>query len=223
MKDLQENIISSVNQNKYDTYIYGDKGFKVLFAGNSITRHGLKPEVGWNRECGMAASSVEKDYVHLFMKKVREEYRSDASFAIAQVANYERSLNAEALKTYEFAKEYKPDVLIMFFGANVSKDHDTDPALTEKFRAAYEDMRNYLKSENTLVFHSQGFYIRPVLDEQKEKIAKKYGDTFINIENIRNREETHGMFNHPGDLGMEEIADAFWKAVKPLLPPVGDK
>lgn len=26
--------------------------------------------------------------------------------------------------------------------------------------------------------------------------------------------ETHGKFNHPGDLGMEEIAELMWETVK---------
>ena len=48
-------------------------------------------------------------------------------------------------------------------------------------------------------------------------MAKKYGDVFVSMEHIRNREETHGEFNHPSDLGMEEIAEAFFAEIKPIL------
>ena len=103
--------------------------------------------------------------------------------------------------------------MIMFFGANVPRDYDekTDPKVT--FGEQYENLRNFLACENTTVIHSEGFYIREKLDAEKKAVAEKYGDVFVNIENIRNREETHGMFNHPNDLGMKEIADAFCEAI----------
>lgn len=222
MDNLQENIISPVNQTNSNVYIYGDTGYRVLFVGNSITKHRPKPQVGWNNDCGMAASSPENDYVHLLIDKFRKEYRNDTSFCIAQVANFERNFSVENLQNYieehfSKAKDYKPNIIIMFFGANVSKEYDIDPDPKVRFGYAYEQLRNYFVNNDSLVFHSQGFYIRPILDAEKQEVAEKYGDTFINIENIRNRKETHGMFNHPGDIGMREIADTFWKVIKPHL------
>lgn len=222
MNRFQENTVSAVNQNSSNVYICGEGGFRVLFVGNSITKHRPKPEMGWTNDCGMAASSPENDYVHLLMKKIREEYKEDASYCIATAADFEREFFKDGLKAnienrYSLAKEYNPDIMIMFFGANVPKEYDETASPKVKFGDAYEKLRNYLKGDNTLVFHSQGFYIRPILDAEKEAVAKKYGDTFINIEDIRNRADTHGKFNHPGDIGMKEIAEAFWKAIKPKL------
>lgn len=37
---------------------------RLLFAGNSITRHGPAPEIGWDHDHGMAASGPDHDYVH---------------------------------------------------------------------------------------------------------------------------------------------------------------
>ncbi len=225
IQKLQENNISPFNQNGQSVFFTGEgNGFKIMFVGNSIAKHSPKPQVGWLNNCGMAASSIDKDYVHLVAEKCKKEYHDDTSFCIVQVANYERELNPDRLEElYSDAKDYNPDILIMFIGANAPKIfsdgnvRETAPEVVEQFGMAYETLRNYLVGENTLVFHSDGFYIRPDLDDVKKKISQKYNDTYINIEDIRNKIGTHGKFNHPNDLGMFEIANRFWGIIKEKL------
>ena len=72
MKDFQENIVPALRQNSKPVWISENSGIRVMFAGNSITRHGIKLDIGWDRECGMAASCLEKDYVHQVLAKIRE-------------------------------------------------------------------------------------------------------------------------------------------------------
>ncbi len=214
-KDLQENLVSAVNQNKKDVYIYGDTGYKVMFVGNSITKHEPKPVDNWYNDCGMAASAPEKDYVHLLLDKIKSRVQGEVSYAIVQVANFEWHFEEVDLDAYYGeVKDYNPDLMIMFFGANVSKDYETSSNPRITFGERYEELRNYLAGEHTKVIHSQGFYIRPKLDEEKEAVAAKYGDAFVHIETVREREETHGLYNHPNDMGMQEIADAFWEIIK---------
>jgi hypothetical protein len=90
------------------------------------------------------------------------------------------------------------------------------------FAEAYEDMRNYLVGSNTSVYHSMGFYIRPVLDAEKRSVAQKYGEPFIDISDIRSLPETHGLFNHPNDLGMQMIADRFFEAIEKDLKRIAN-
>lgn len=218
MKNLQENIIPSKNQNKTDVFIYGNSNFKVLFLGNSITKHSPKPEVGWTNDCGMAASCTEKDYVHVFMKKLCN-VRPGSTFGIAQVANYERGfLTHIPADFFSAAKNYEPDIILAFFGANVDKGYKELKNPAKTFGAAVGDLINYFNAKgNAKVFVSGGFYIRPELDAEKKALCAEKGYTYIDLGNIPNREETHGKFNHPGDLGMAEIAESFWQAVKAEL------
>lgn len=50
--------------------------YRILFIGDSITRHGtnddVKRRLGWGHVAGMAASSPEKDYVHLLSARIQE-------------------------------------------------------------------------------------------------------------------------------------------------------
>lgn len=219
MKNLQENIVPSNNQNTFDYYEYDKgEGVRVLYVGNSITKHSPKPEIGWTNNCGMAASSIENDYVHLIQAKIKE-IQPDAAFSILQVANYEREFYTRNPENYYMgAKEFKPDVIIMFFGANVNREYDTAENPPKTFGQAYEDLRNFLvDGRDALVIHSQGFYIRPVLDAEKQKVAEKYNEAFVNLEDMRVLEETHGQFNHPNDYGMKIIADRFWTEIEDYI------
>ena len=51
--------------------------YVILMDGNSITRHDVSPQIiekyGWDRLCGMAASSEENDYAHLLAAKIQKK------------------------------------------------------------------------------------------------------------------------------------------------------
>lgn len=224
MKDFQENIVPAERQNEKPVWISENSGLRIVFAGNSITKHAPKPSIGWDRDCGMAASCLEKDYVHLILKKIRQ-YDKNVSWCIAQVADFERGFfEQEAKDLYSSAGDFGADIVIMFFGANVSKDYDSMENPPKTFLEAFEDMRNLLSNNGKAkVYISEGFYIRPVLDAAKKAVAEKYGDTFISMDDIRTREDSHGLFNHPGDLGMELIADRFFKAIEPEVKRLSGK
>lgn len=220
MKDLQVNNIPSENQNARSYFEHGNKGLKILFVGNSITKHAPKPQVGWTNDCGMAASCLEKDYVHVTFNKI-QEIQPDSSFAILQVADFERNFETMDIeKEYKKAVDYKPDIILMFFGANVRKTYAEETDRPMDFGVAYEKLRNLLNSHGTAkIFHCEGFYIRNLglLDKEKRQVAEKYNDTFIELGDIRTREDTHGRFNHPSDKGMQELADLFFSHIKPYI------
>ena len=72
---MKKNTVSSENQLKDSESIRfinpEGKGERILFAGNSITLHDPKADIGWNGEWGMAASAKGNDYVHLIMDNVK--------------------------------------------------------------------------------------------------------------------------------------------------------
>ena len=227
--DLQTNPVPALGQNAKDQKAFdpAKKGPRVLFVGNSITLHGPRPQIGWTNNWGMAASARDKDYVHLLQKKIAA-VRPDAQCCLLQVAGtIERSFfkkDWSCERNFKWAREFKPDVIVLFFGANVPKDYDAgtmSPVPARTFGEALDAFRTYLDPEGkALVLFSQGFYIRPKLDAEKEAVAKKHGDVFVNMEDVRSRKDTHGRYNHPGDLGMELIAERFWQHIEPRVREV---
>ena len=219
-KNLQENNVPAVNQNEKSFYNLKDgTSIRVLFVGNSITKHAPKPEIGWFNDCGMAASSVDKDYVHILMNKI-QSVDSNAAFALLQVAEFERDFeNYDIENRYCEARDFNADIIIMFFGANVNKKYGTEYKPKVTFKEKYKKLRDYLNtSGKALVLHSEGFYIRPILNEEKKSVAAETGDKWIELGDIVRREDTHDIkFNHPNDLGMAEIAERCWDALKDSL------
>jgi len=222
--DFQKNIVPAQNQVKKTFCTFGAPtsagGMRVLYVGNSITRHGPKPSMGWTNDCGMAASSIDKDYVHVNAALVAE-HDPKASFAYMNVAGtLERSFMETGWspeKHFAEARAFSADRVVFFFGANVPKTYDADPSSAARsFGDAVLALRDYLNvSGKTKFYISEGFYIRPVLDAEKKAAAAKRGDTYVRMDDIRSRADAHGRFNHPGDLGMRLIAERFHEAMYP--------
>lgn len=216
IEKLQENIVPAKDQTVQGFYSHDEEktGKKILFIGNSITKHRPKPEIGWENDCGMAASSEEKDYVHQLMSKIRT-IDSEARFAIQAAWEIEGNFENLNFEKISAAREYDADVIIMFFGANVAKDYKDRKDLRKSFAEACTEIRNHVNPTNKAkVYWFGGFYIRPEVDAEKEKAANICGDKYTSLGDIPFRTETHGAFNHPGDLGMKEIAEVMWKTIK---------
>ncbi len=215
--DFQANPVPALGQNAQNQTVFDatKKGPRVLFVGNSITLHGPRPQIGWTNNWGMAASARDKDYVHVLQKKIAA-VQPEAQCCLLQVAGtIERSFykpNWSCEKSFKWAQAFKPDVIVLFFGANVPKDYDAGKLESPRtFGEALDEFLGYLNPDGkALVLMSQGFYVRPKLDAEKEAVAKKRGCVFVNMEDIRSRKDSHGRYNHPGDLGMQLIADRFW-------------
>ena len=65
---------------------------KVLFLGNSMTRHGPAPKIGWTNDWGMAASAREKDYAHLVARGIEAKTGRKVEIRLRNIASFERNL-----------------------------------------------------------------------------------------------------------------------------------
>lgn len=219
-----ENTVKAENQLKKDEFVLlkqedsKKKGLKVLFVGNSMTLHGVNKDIGWNHHWGMAASAEEKDYVHVTMKKIRQ-HDEHAVFCICQVAEWERRYKegTEVLDYYENARLFDADIIIMRFIENCpSEAFDS-----QVFQERYKELLGYLNpTGRAKIVITTGFW-RHVGDEAICEFAEKNGFPLVELGDLGEQEEmmAFGLFEHkgvaahPGDLGMEHMADRIYRCM----------
>ena len=206
-----------LQENEFVSFVHPDKkGLRVMFLGNSITRHGPKPEIGWNHCHGMAASAKEKDYVHILMKKTEEKI-SDAAFCICQAAEWERRYRegAQTYPLFQNARDFSADVIVMRLIENCPTS-DFDSAVFQK------ELWNFLSFLNPTgkakIVLTTGFWKHPgdsairALAKEKALPLTELGDLGADPNMKAIGLFAHkGVANHPGDLGMEAIANRIFE------------
>ena len=221
-EQMKKNTVAATNQLKESEFVRFEnpsgKGIRVMFAGNSITLHGIKKEIGWEHEWGMAASAKEKDYVHMLMSKIKE-CDEDAVFCICQVAQWERSYKkgTDTYKYFETAREFNADIIIGRFIENcAAADFDS-----ECFKKEYDEFIKYLNAANGRVILTTGFWKHPG-DDMIKKLADENGYPLAELGDLGELDEMKaiGLFEHdgvaahPGDKGMKAIAERIWEKMK---------
>lgn len=194
---------------------------RILFIGNSITWHPVKEEIGWMHEWGMAASSEENDYVHILMRKVRSVI-SDAKYKIAWAVAWEREYwDAVHLVAFREFLNFKPDVIIVKIGENVSTANNED----HPYKPNFKRLLGYLNpDEMSKIILCTGFWKRGPVDEAVRSVASESGYPLVELNQLDRDDmkafDTYGgsaPANHPGDKGMKAIADAIWDKLKELI------
>jgi alpha-galactosidase len=93
---------------------------KVLFLGNSITKHGPKADIDWSGNWGMAASAEAKDYAHVFTASLAQKQGATPEILVKNIADFER-----AYAGYDFAAklkeaiDFKADLIVLAISENV--------------------------------------------------------------------------------------------------------
>jgi hypothetical protein len=196
---------------------------RVLFLGNSITLHGPKADIGWTGNWGMAASSEDKDYVHLVTTALAQHTGSMPRIMVGNIADFERNY-----ATYDVDKQMKdlfapdPDLVVLAIGENV-------PALASEgdkaqFRTGVMSiLRCALARRHPLMVVRSCFWADAAKDEVLRQACQDVNAIFVDAGPIgrdaanaarSERAFTHdGVAAHPGDKGMKALADAIVGAV----------
>lgn len=217
MDQIEKNTVPAENQlngNEYITFEGNLQGHpRILFVGNSITRHGVLESIGWYNDFGMAASSAEKDYVHL-IKKWTEQKNPDTAICICQASDWERGYADEGWSNerYSAARNFNADYIIFRLIENVKYDNFNHTVFTEAVRKFLDYLNPGSRAQ---VIMTTGFW-RHTGDVDLVRIAKEDGYALAELGVLGDDDsmkaiglfEHTGVANHPDDKGMSAIAEA---------------
>ena len=196
---------------------------KIMFLGNSITLHGPSPRIGWLGNWGMAASAKEKDFVHIVTSRIEEITGTTPEAKILNVARFERQY-----ATYDVegklrdALEFSADLVIVAIGENV-------PGLkSEEAKTQFKDgvmklLRGLKKGQHPTIVVRSCFWPNSAKDQILRQACQEVDGIFVDIGSLSKDErnyarserefEHRGVAAHPGDRGMQAIADAILDAI----------
>lgn len=215
------------------------KADRILFLGNSITLHGIHEPYGWLIYCGMAASAVEKDYVHTLTAAL--DTRTGGHLRISPAATpaadgtpalpanivniagtFERAYGDYTAARLQAQLDYKPDLVVLQCGENVVRD-TFDAA---KFEAGLRQLLADLQAAGSpqVFVTSQILGGGGPLDEIKRKLCAEdpAHRTYVDLSSFSKEEANYArsepyykgiIVGHPGDKGMGVIAQALLQAM----------
>lgn len=208
--------------------LYGNS-YNVLVIGNSITTHPKKEY--WWAERGMAASSDEKDYVHLLKARLQETHEN-VNIKAVQFRSWE-------IQAYERKDEYglidrylndSIDWIIVQLGENVSD--------TTTYEADYIELLLHLHSTvpNAKLLTIGDFWKNETKDSIKKRVSEELGIAYVDLSEIQDDPAYQaglgtvilgsdgskhliaheGVAAHPNDRAMEYIAQKIMECIKQL-------
>lgn len=226
MNQIEKNTVKAENQLKPNEDVtfenIQNSGKRIMFAGNSSTLHGKKPDIGWNNVWGMAASAKEKDYVHVLESYINKVI-PDASYCICQAYKWERDYpnGKEVYPIYQPARDFNSDIIVVRMVENCPwKNFDA-----VAFKREYVDFINFLnKSGKAKIILTTSFW-KHAADEIIEQVSVQTGWPLVKINDLGEDDsmkaiglfEHNGVANHPGDKGMKTIADRIFEVLKNSL------
>ncbi len=200
------------------------KANKVLFLGNSITLHGPLESIGWKGNWGMAATSQDKDYVHLVTAQIQKVAGGKPEILVKNIADFERNhATYDVEKSLKEALDFKADIIVIAIGENVPGL--ATPEAQANYHKAFDNLLDQLhKHENATIFIRSTFWNDITKNSIMAECCHRDSDIFVDLGGLDKDEknfarseqkiEHAGVAGHPGDTGMKAIADAIWKAIE---------
>lgn len=218
----------------------GDKlgTVKILFLGNSITLHPLCSY--WWGEWGMAASSGDKDYVHRLAAMQAEDY--DVEYTVVNFGAWELQSHDRA-ETLDFITAFlqeQYDYVIIQLGENITDYSTLESDYTEFISRIEESQTQDGMPADILIVG--GFWESEEVDAVEKKVSvslqdsvsggiafvdlaplqgsaeyqSAMGDTVMGDDGSEHVVEHDGVSRHPGDKGMEMIAQNIFEAMQQM-------
>jgi hypothetical protein len=207
-------ILFTACQVKEDAKIKPIQFKNILILGNSITKHAPGPQVGWYGNWGMAASVESKDFSHIISTAL------NAQITPINISDFEMSHTVFDLKTLDEHFVKTPDLIIIKIGENVLQPTDFDKSFTKfisyiKYKTPNAKIviaGTFWQNDpvnKVMIAESQSRKIPFVnLQQLDTQINKSFiGEDMYSVDGSKYKITDQSVANHPGDVGMKNIAD----------------
>lgn len=221
LTNLEAKLSMLQDKNDENTVKWNSNNYNYLAIGNSITKHEINGY--WWNECGMAASTEDKDYVHLVSNSLNANYYA-YNFAVWEMISHDRG---ETLSVLDKMLSDELDLVTIQLSENIL-DMST-------FETDFEDLIRYIQERCPQAkIVALGDFWDAKKDEIKIRACEKTNIVFAGLDEIRGLSEFEcgvgtsvydnsgnphlvehkGVAKHPNDKGMKQIANAILLAVK---------
>jgi hypothetical protein len=203
-------IICSCSKDEEEVVI--KKDIKVLIVGNSTLRHSPASYIGWYGDFGMAATSKDKDFLHVYNKLLQVSLKYNYVDVYSKnIAVWENDFTYNLNDFVDITSETY-DILIVRLGENVSN--------TVKYYTALNNMINLFKTQNTKVIITGIVWKNETKESIHEQIALENDYKYISFQDFRSNSNNYswGLFEnsrvaaHPSDIGMQNIGQLLYNA-----------
>ena len=206
----------------------------ILCVGNSLLHHAPSDEVSWDGDWGMAASCAENDYYHILQKLLRKKYPDvDFEFCENGVYRFESAIKKDEAEDYTdifngmFAKsldKMTPDIVVLQMGDNCPHDETSDLAYAHAIKQAVDYFRK-INHKITVVMCLPWYgemidskHIGTLIAARDTKSPYVDLTVLSTDENKALGKFSHtGVQSHPGDRGMEKIAETLCSAISKTI------
>jgi hypothetical protein len=210
---------------------HAPNAYRILFVGDSITRHGTNPEVlaklKWDHISGMAASEESKDFAHLLAYRIQEVLPDrKVELYFDGYGNGSIGNSPNVAEKVAPLRGLKPNLVVIQLG-----EHDGPEEGIELFKEKYQDLVSAFDDlvPRPLVLCSGPW--SPSLNGQSgyggwsgeiqaamQQICLKKEIPFASVQDLaedsscRGWGENPGVQWHPNDKGQAGYAEKLWKA-----------
>ncbi|WP_188439142.1 SGNH/GDSL hydrolase family protein [Belliella aquatica] len=199
----------------------GPKPKNILVLGNSITWCPPTPEVGWNNAWGMAASEPSKDFISQLRAKLQVE-SPEIVLKGVNVFPFERGFDNFDFAAYDSLLDFKPDIIVIRYGENV----DASTVESDNLKIASLNFMNYFFEDRpSKVIVTTTFWNNAITNDQLRRLAAEQNWELVELSDLGDYQENMaigkfdnvGVATHPGDLGMERIANRIFSGLKKYI------
>lgn len=204
-----------------------DSTISVVFLGNSITLCSMPQEESDKTMRGLTSTGLEKDFVHRLINLISSRFNVNVAYSIANFAEFERTF---MLRDFDFNHKLRenkiinPDWLIIQLGENVSEKNLSPD---DKYKKDFARLLSLYPNSKIII--TTPFWPSKIKQRVSTQIALDNNCYLVDLSHLGNgtdpnnfassqrKYSNRGIGNHPGDIGMENIANAIFSIVNATI------